>query len=49
MQYRLTNKDLDLLMPLARELGVTPMKLIEDAIQNQYNKESHVCPQSQQK
>ncbi|WP_157891187.1 hypothetical protein [Salinivibrio proteolyticus] len=50
MNYKIPNHLLDLLMPLAREHGVSPTKLIEQAILQTYNnKEDNVCHKSTKK
>lgn len=43
MNYKLTAEIMDIIMPLSRRTGVSPMKLITESIIAQYKKEDNVC------
>lgn len=43
MNYKIPNHILDIIMPLSKSSGVSPTKLIEQAILNQYKQGDNVC------
>lgn len=43
MNYKIPNHILDIIMPLSKSSGISPTKLIEQAILNQYKQGDNVC------